>query len=627
MKRFLAVLLTAIMIISIVPLSASAANEWLNSFEFKATTSQSFTGFVGMKMQLGATVKIVDSNFSLKSVAWYNKTDAKTLTTPGSVLENCEVSVASSQKIYAVQIIIHDNNKGTDHTTYGGQFVVKPITTKEITNTTESFDYGTLSWNKADAKLTINSLNIADTSSNTTPLIKFSSTENTPFNITIDVKGNSMISCDRSANAFDFRLENKCDNSVTFTGDGMIYMVNGSGNAVGLYASSGHSNNLNFSGTGSLNFWSRAKCGLYNGSGTNIVFRNKQTVSLLTNNGSEAMNKFSSIVFKNGTSIGVKVPEGGYASNGRVYDLYGNVPKSVTFGPIYPKPVIGKISEESIYTPVNYAYTLSCEASCKDGGAPKYWWEYNMDYDTDSTRWSAIGTSSLNGEYTTDAYTKPKTMVYRVQVGNSNAGDNTFYETGIYSDPICVHFVENPFRDIVPGAWYTSGALYCSSNGVMSGTATDKFEPDTTVTRAMFVMVLANMAKVDLNKISYKDTFKDVPNGQWYSKAVIWAADNGITSGTTATTFSPNDPVTREQLATFFYSYAKKFKYDISSTGDLSKFSDKAQISNWALTSVKWAVGKGLISGTSATTVSPKAVASRAQIALIAKNFNEKIAG
>ena len=181
----------------------------------------------------------------------------------------------------------------------------------------------------------------------------------------------------------------------------------------------------------------------------------------------------------------------------------------------------------------------------------------------------------------------------------------------------------NPFTDIPQDAWFTSAALWCNLHGYITGTSSTTFSPNVALTRAMFVQILARVAGVDLDSMNYKGKFTDVKAGDWYAKAVQWAVDNGITGGTSATTFSPNTPVTREQLATFFYAYTKSKGYDVSASAGLGKYTDAGQISNWATNAIKWAVAEGLISGTSETTISPKMSATRAQAAVIFKNFVE----
>ena len=184
----------------------------------------------------------------------------------------------------------------------------------------------------------------------------------------------------------------------------------------------------------------------------------------------------------------------------------------------------------------------------------------------------------------------------------------------------------NEFSDVPDDSWFTEGVLYCNAKGYMAGVGNGRFAPGATLTRAMFVTILAVIDDADV--LPYTDTpFDDVPAGKWYSKPVAWAYANGYASGTGNGNFSPNSDITRETLATFFRTYSEKKGRDVTGTADLSKYTDEAQISAWAKNAVSWAVASGLISGTSATTVSPKSTATRAQVALIVMNYVENIAG
>jgi hypothetical protein len=118
-----------------------------------------------------------------------------------------------------------------------------------------------------------------------------------------------------------------------------------------------------------------------------------------------------------------------------------------------------------------------------------------------------------------------------------------------------------------------------------------------------------------------ENKFADVPDGEWYTEAVIWAETNGIVTGVSETEFDPNENVTREQLVTVMYRYAKLKRTNMNSLSELSDFTDSDEIYDYALDAFKWAVGTKLINGTSETTLSPKYTASRAQVATILKRF------
>ena len=174
--------------------------------------------------------------------------------------------------------------------------------------------------------------------------------------------------------------------------------------------------------------------------------------------------------------------------------------------------------------------------------------------------------------------------------------------------------------DIPSGSWYESAVRYCLNNNYMNGESETKFNPNGTVSRAQMVQVLFNL-EGQPGLAGAPDVFDDVDITDWYFRAVTWAKSKNIASGTSATTFDPNAPVTREQVATFFANYAK-FKNNYSGAqSDLSKYSDRNKISAWAKENISWAVNYGLMSGTSETTLDPQGTCIRAQLAQFIKNY------
>lgn len=176
------------------------------------------------------------------------------------------------------------------------------------------------------------------------------------------------------------------------------------------------------------------------------------------------------------------------------------------------------------------------------------------------------------------------------------------------------------YDDVTAQDWFAGAVNYVTLNGLMNGTGTG-FSPNTAVNRAMMVTVLYRMAGSPA--VTGDNPFTDVADGAWYTDAVLWASQNGITSGTSETTFSPDTALPREQLATFFYRFAAfESGQDIPSSGDnLTGFTDTDQISSYAVQAMDWAVGEGLISGTTDTTLSPKNTAPRSQVATILMRY------
>ncbi len=184
----------------------------------------------------------------------------------------------------------------------------------------------------------------------------------------------------------------------------------------------------------------------------------------------------------------------------------------------------------------------------------------------------------------------------------------------------------NPFKDVKEGMWYTDGILYCYHKGYMAGVFEDTFGYKDSVTRAMFVTILAKIDGADTS--SYTETsFSDVKAGQWYSASIEWAYKNGYAAGIGDGVFGYNQNVSREQLAMFLYTYSQKNGVDVSRREDISGFADVDRIHGYALDAVKWAVHANLISGTSDTTLSPRDSATRAEIALIVMNYVENVKG
>lgn len=134
------------------------------------------------------------------------------------------------------------------------------------------------------------------------------------------------------------------------------------------------------------------------------------------------------------------------------------------------------------------------------------------------------------------------------------------------------------FTDVKPGAWYYTAVDYAVSEGLFSGTSANTFSPGSPMTRAMFVRVLGNKAGVDPEDYpgSY---FLDVPKGTWYTPYVQWAAGHEIVNGTGGYKFSPNQSVTREQMALILYNYAKTTDCDLTArTGLLDKYPDGGKV-------------------------------------------------
>lgn len=245
-------------------------------------------------------------------------------------------------------------------------------------------------------------------------------------------------------------------------------------------------------------------------------------------------------------------------------------------------------------------------------------------------------------------------------------------------------FAAGSFVDVPQGTWYTEAIAYVTENGYFNGVSQTHFDPGGSMTRGMFVTVLGRMAKVDKNPslpgIVTKDsvnlrsepntdskilallakntslkvlgevdgwhqvqvgdvtgyirgdlmkvivsTFKDVPADAYYAPYVQWATVQGLVSGTTATTFSPDAPISREQLCTILYNFACAYEIDLGELNFTKIFADDAEISSWAQTAVYVLQGIGVINGRDADMFAPKSGATRAEVAVILKRFTDVV--
>ena len=182
-----------------------------------------------------------------------------------------------------------------------------------------------------------------------------------------------------------------------------------------------------------------------------------------------------------------------------------------------------------------------------------------------------------------------------------------------------------PFTDVAETRWSYPYIKDLYDAGVVSGTSATTFSPAANVTRAQFVTMLAGLAGADVSNCP-ATPFRDVPEGAWYAPYVNWALANGIVSGYSVAAFGPNDGITREQLATMLYEYAKYKGYDVTKAADLSGFVDQGSISAYAVKPMQWAVAQELIFGVGGSAIAPQAAATRAQLAAVLHRFCEAFA-
>lgn len=186
------------------------------------------------------------------------------------------------------------------------------------------------------------------------------------------------------------------------------------------------------------------------------------------------------------------------------------------------------------------------------------------------------------------------------------------------------------FRDVAgPADWSHEGIDYCVRRSLMVGTGVGTFSPDMACSRAQIVQVLYNLSGDKTDYGNYYLPFTDVAPGDWFYEAVAWAYANDIVAGTSASTFAPNDVITREQMAVILYGYTAKFAPEFTgNAASLNTFPDAGSVANWAYTAMSWAVGNGLISGMGSGGVSylaPQGSATRAQASAIIMRYCQLI--
>lgn len=210
--------------------------------------------------------------------------------------------------------------------------------------------------------------------------------------------------------------------------------------------------------------------------------------------------------------------------------------------------------------------------------------------------------------------------------GESKGSITTYtYKNLRYDSRIEVKFAKagELFDDVKESNWFYDDVMFVVEEGLFNGTGDNKFSPNASMNRAMLVTVLYRLEGEP--KVTGSSAFQDVARGQWYTNAVIWATENEIVNGYGNGKFGPTDNITREQMTTILFRYAQFKKYDTSASNALTGYRDFSSISVFSLKAMKWANAEGLINGRTATTLSPKGTATRAEVAAILHRFVEKV--
>ena len=178
-----------------------------------------------------------------------------------------------------------------------------------------------------------------------------------------------------------------------------------------------------------------------------------------------------------------------------------------------------------------------------------------------------------------------------------------------------------PFTDVNDGDWFYDVVQYVYDNGLMTGTSATTFEPNTATTRGMIVSILH---RLEGSPAVTDENFSDVSSDDWYGQAVAWAASEGIVGGYGDGTFQPNKAITREEMASILYRYSEYKGFDVSDRANLSGYTDAP--SDWAVEVMQWANAEGLINGVTNTTLDAQGNATRAQVAAMFQRYLENVA-
>lgn len=201
------------------------------------------------------------------------------------------------------------------------------------------------------------------------------------------------------------------------------------------------------------------------------------------------------------------------------------------------------------------------------------------------------------------------------------SGSKTVYADWKKREPDAV---KNPFADVNAGDWFYQDVLFSYEKGLMSGMDAAVFAPYANTTRAQIAVIFYRMEGSPA--VEGENSFTDVVRGSgtaWFYDAVTWAQQNGIMGGYGNSSFAPNDPITREQLAAIFYRYAQYKGYDTTQGGmAIREFDDYESISDYAMGAMAWAVNTGLVKGDS-NLLYPKGTATRAELAALFHRFAE----
>ncbi len=180
------------------------------------------------------------------------------------------------------------------------------------------------------------------------------------------------------------------------------------------------------------------------------------------------------------------------------------------------------------------------------------------------------------------------------------------------------------FDDVKSESWYKEYVDYSVKYGIFNGTAARKFSPETNITRAQFVQVLANLSNVDTKNVDVTTNFSDVKSGKWYTPAIKWASDNGIVNGMGNGTFEPEKDITREQMCIMLVNYADFNNITLKNVNSKKKFADDSKIHDWAEDEVYKCQMAGIVEGRDNNVFDPLGTGKRSEATAIFTRFHKE---
>ena len=234
------------------------------------------------------------------------------------------------------------------------------------------------------------------------------------------------------------------------------------------------------------------------------------------------------------------------------------------------------------------------------------------------------GTATVTAEFDYNGYKSYAKC--QVCVNNSLPSTKPNTESTFPTKPeVKIQDTSKIFTDVVKGKWYKEYIDYAYSYGFFKGMTETTFEPNTTLTRAMFVTVLSRISG-DSADNSINSKFSDVKKGKWYTGAVVWANKNGIVNGISNTKFGTNSNITREQMCTMLIRFAKYKNIALNKVNKKAVFADDSSISDWAKEQVYVCQSANIVNGSivnGKNVFNPKGNATRAEASKILSVFHK----